>query len=109
MSITTTVHAPDVVIPRDLTIHYDPLSYADFDAPYDLFKRLRDAAPVYYNARRKLYIVSRYDDVRAGLGDHLRLSNRLGNDIDGTHDSYGTGMPVKIGPPRHTALRAAIH
>jgi cytochrome P450 len=108
MSITTTVHAPDVVIPRDLTIHYDPLSYADFDAPYDLFKRLRDEAPVYYNARRKLYVVSRYDDVRAGLGDHLRLSNRLGNDIDGTHDSYGTGMLVTLDPPRHTALRAAI-
>lgn len=108
MSITTTVHAPDLVVPRDLTIHYDPLSYADFDHPYDLFKRLRDEAPVYYNARRNLYIVSRYEDVRAGLGDHLRLSNRLGNDIDGTHDSYGTGMLVTLDPPRHTALRAAI-
>jgi cytochrome P450 len=108
MSITTTVHAADVVVPSDLTIHYDPLSFADYDYPYDLFTRLRDEAPVYYNRDRDLYIVSRYADVRAGLGDHVRLSNRFGNDIDGTHDSYGEGMLVTLDPPRHTALRAAI-
>lgn len=108
MSITTTVHAPELVIPANLTVHYDPLSYADYDYPYDLFRRLRDKAPVYYNADRDLYIVSRYADVRACLGDHVRLSNRLGNDIDGTHDSYGNGMLVALDPPRHTALRAAV-
>ncbi len=109
MSITTTVHAAqDVVVPAGLTVHYDPLSYADYDYPYDLYKRLRDEAPVYYNAERDLYIVSRYADVRAGLGDHERLSNRFGNDVDGTHDSYGKGMLVTLDPPRHTALRAAI-
>lgn len=109
MSITTTAHADQKVdIPPDLTVHYDPLSYADYDYPYDLFKRLRDDAPVYYNQERDLYVVSRYADVRAGLGDHERLSNRFGNDIDGTHDSYGEGMLVTLDPPRHTALRAAI-
>lgn len=108
MSITTSVHAPGVIVPDHLTVHYDPLSYADFDFPYDLFRRLRDDAPVFYNPERDLYIVSRYSDVRAGLGDHERLSNRLGNDVDGTHDSYGEGMLVAVDPPRHTALRAAI-
>jgi cytochrome P450 len=108
VSITTSVKAADVVVPADLTIHYDPLSYADYDYPYDLFKRLRDDAPVYYNAQRRLYVVSRYADVRAGLGDHVRLSSRFGNDVDGTHDSYGEGMLVTLDPPRHTALRAAI-
>jgi cytochrome P450 len=108
VSITTTVRASDVVVPDDLTLHYDPLSYADYDHPYDTFRRLRDDAPVYYNRERDLYVVSRYADVRAGLGDHTRLSNRLGNDIDGTHDSYGGGMLVTLDPPRHTALRTAI-
>lgn len=108
MSITTSVRVPEVIVPADLTVHYDPLSYADYDHPYDLFRRLRDQAPVYYNPERNLYIVSRYADVRAGLGDHARLSNRLGNDVDGTHDSYGDGMLVAVDPPRHTALRAAI-
>lgn len=105
---TAAASARAITVPGDLTVHYDPLSFADYDYPYDLFKRLRDAAPVFYNRERDLYIVSRYADVRAGLGDHERLSNKHGNDIDGTHDSYGDGMLVTLDPPRHTVLRSAI-
>src|SRR5690606_9095685 len=106
--ITTSVHAGGGAIPADLTLHYDPFSYADYDNPYDLFKRLRDDAPVYYNEERDIYIVSRYADVRAGLADAKRFSSARGNDIDGTHDSFGKGFLVTVDPPRHTALRAAI-
>ncbi|TFD54040.1 cytochrome P450 [Cryobacterium frigoriphilum] len=94
--------------PADLTVHYDPLSFAIYDYPYDTFKRLRDAAPVYYNADRDLYIVSRYDDVRAGLANHEQLVNGLGNDMDGTHASFGEGMLVSQDGARHTALRQAV-
>lgn len=91
-----------------LTVHYDPLSYAAYDNPYDLYRRLRDDAPVYFNAERDLYVVSRYDDVQAGLKNHEQMINALGNDIDGTHDSYGSGNLVAQDPPRHTALRASV-
>ncbi|TFB71188.1 cytochrome P450 [Cryobacterium glaciale] len=97
-----------VALPLDLSVHYDPLSYAVYDHPYDTYRRLRDAAPVYFNPDREIYVVSRYDDVRAGLANHTQLVNCLGNDIDGTHDSYGAGMLVAEDPPRHTDLRAAI-
>lgn len=93
---------------EDLTLYYDPLSYAVYDYPYDTFKRLRDATPVYFNPDREIYVVSRYDDVRAGLANSAQLVNRLGNDIDGTHDSYGKGILVSQDPPRHTNLRAAV-
>jgi cytochrome P450/flavodoxin len=106
--ITTAVQADSNLVPRDLTLHYDPFSYADFDYPYDLFKRLRDEAPVYYNAERGVYFVSRYADVRASLADTKRFSSARGNDIDGTHDSFGEGFLVTMDAPRHTALRAAI-
>jgi len=36
------------------------------------------------------------------------MVNRLGNDIDGTHDSYGKGNLVAQDQPRHTALRQAL-
>lgn len=106
--ITTAVQVDSSLTPRGLTLHYDPFSYADYDYPYDLFKRLRDEAPVYYNAERDVYFVSRYADVRAGLADTKRFSSARGNDIDGTHDSFGEGFLVTVDPPRHTALRAAI-
>ncbi|MGO1545322.1 MAG: cytochrome P450 [Gulosibacter sp.] len=95
-------------IPADLTLHYDPFSYADYDYPYDLFKRLRDEAPVYYNEERDIFIISRYRDVRACFADTKRFSSARGNDIDGTHESIGQGFLVTVDPPRHTALRAAI-
>jgi pimeloyl-[acyl-carrier protein] synthase len=83
--------------------------------PYPLFKRLRDADPVYRSEGLGTWIVSRYDHVQAGLGDP-----RLGNDrIDGymrvlsaehrrryslleSHISNWLGF---TDPPKHTRLR----
>ena len=90
------------------TVYYDPLSFPVYEHPYDLYRQLRDHAPVYYNERRDLYVISRYEDVSACLRNHEQLVNALGNDIDGTHDSYGAGMLVCYDPPRHTVLRDAI-
>jgi cytochrome P450/ferredoxin-NADP reductase len=94
--------------PGDAAVYYDPLSYAAYDHPYEIYRQLRDRAPVYYNQRRNLWVVSRYEDVRACLRNHEQMINALGNDIDGTHDSYGVGMLVCQDPPRHTVLRDAI-
>ena len=91
-----------------LTLYYDPLSYAAYDHPYDLYRQLRDNAPVYYNERRDLWVVSRHADVQAGLKNHEQMINGLGNDMDGTHNSYGKGNLVAQDPPRHTALRQAV-
>jgi cytochrome P450/ferredoxin-NADP reductase len=102
---TTTAPAPPA---SDSTVYYDPLSYAAYDHPYDLYRNLRDHAPVYYNERRDLYVISRYEDVSACLKNHEQLVNGLGNDIDGTHEFYGEGILVSQDPPRHTALRDAI-
>ena len=90
------------------TVFYDPLSYTAYDHPYETYRQLRDQAPVYYNPERDLYVVSRYADVRACLRNHEQMINALGNDIDGTHDSYGVGMLVCQDPPRHTVLREAL-
>jgi len=43
-----------VAEPDELGVHYDPLSYAAYDHPYEVYRQLRDRAPVYYNARRDL-------------------------------------------------------
>ena len=87
---------------------YDPLSYAAYDHPYEVYRQLRDHAPVSYNARRDLWVVSRYEDVSACLKNHTQLVNAFGNDMDGTHDSYGTGNLITQDQPRHTVLRAVV-
>lgn len=92
----------------DPGVFYDPLSYAAYDHPYELYRILREKAPVYYNARRDLFVVSRYEDVRAGLLDHEHFSSVLGNDMDGTHASYGPGNLIMVDEPRHSTLRSAV-
>ena len=52
--------------------------------------------------------MSGHADVQAGLKNHERMVNALGNGMDGTHNSYGTGNLVAQDPPRHTALRQAV-
>lgn len=94
--------------PGDPAVFFDPLSYAAYDHPYELYRILREKAPVYYNERRDLYVVSRYEDVRAGLRNHGQLSSAAGNDMDGTHASYGLGNLIAVDAPRHTALRSAV-
>jgi len=93
-----------VAEPGEFGVYYDPLSYAAYDHPYEVYRQLRDQAPVFYNARRDLWVVSRYADVRACLKNHEQMVNALGNDMDGTHDSYGTGNLVAQDQPRHTML-----
>lgn len=100
--------SPETATNGPLNVYFDPLSYAVFDHPYPIYRQLRDHAPVYYNERRDLWVVSRHEDVQACLRNHEQLVNKFGNDIDGTHDSYGVGFLVCQDPPRHTVLRDAV-
>ncbi len=50
-------------------IYYDPYDF-DIDAdPYPLWRRMRDEAPLYYNAKYDFYALSRFDDVERSLVD----------------------------------------
>jgi cytochrome P450/ferredoxin-NADP reductase len=89
-------------------VYYDPLSYAAYDHPYEIYRELRRIAPVYYNARRDVFVVSRYEDVRTCLRNHEQLVNALGNDIDGSHDSYGPGNLIALDDPYHNVVRAVV-
>jgi cytochrome P450/ferredoxin-NADP reductase len=89
-------------------VSYDPLSYAAYDHPYDVYALLRDKAPVYYNARRDLWVLSRYEDVRACLRNNEQFVNALGNDMDGTHDSYGPGNLIALDEPHHAVIREVV-
>jgi cytochrome P450/ferredoxin-NADP reductase len=91
-----------------LGVYYDPLSYAAYDHPYDVYAQLRDQAPVYYNPRRDLWVLSRYAEVKQCLADHEHFVNALGNDMDGTHDSYGPGNLIALDEPHHGVIREVV-
>jgi cytochrome P450 len=105
---SSTVVSKIIAPPADANIFYDPLTFADYDHPYDVYRQLRDNAPVYFSPRLGVWVLSRYEDVQAAFKNHEQMISSKGNDIDGTHDSYGKGNLVAQDPPRHTALRQAV-
>ena len=48
-------------------VEFDPFSAQFFDDPSEVYRRLRDEAPVYFNERYGFYALSRFDDVVAPL------------------------------------------
>lgn len=60
----------------------NPYDYDFHDDPYPVYQRLRDDTPLYYNEDLKFWALSRHEDVRAGFGDNVRLSNRNGVLLD---------------------------
>ena len=47
--------------PMTSSLDFDPL--APMDDPYPVYRRLRDEAPVHHNAERRMWSVTRFDDV----------------------------------------------
>ncbi len=50
-------------------LYYDPYDFDIDTDPYPIWKRLRDEAPLYYNAKYDFYAVSRFDDVERCMLD----------------------------------------
>ena len=81
-------------------LRYDPYALENVQDPYPTFKRLRDEAPVYFNAERNFYALSRYDDVFMAHRDAKRFSSAGGVTIEGKE----AGLPLLIlrDPPDHS-------
>ena len=64
---TEAAHGSDVYFdPYDVDINADP---------YPTFRRLREEAPLYYNAQHDFYALSRFADVNKALVDHETFSS----------------------------------
>ena len=60
-------------------LYYDPYDVGINADPYPVFRRLREAAQLYYNERYDFFAVSRYEDVERGFKDRATfISGRRG-------------------------------
>lgn len=87
--------------------------------PFEYFARLRDDAPVLWNARHKAWLVARYSDVAAALQNDAFGSDRVGpyfdrvkiadrERLEGLISILGRWL-VFLSPPDHTRLRGLVH
>jgi cytochrome P450 len=92
----------------------DELSWDPFDteidtAPYEIWRRLRDEAPVYRNERFDFYALSRFDDVDRASRDPATFSSAHGTVLElMTDEPYPDAPLIFLDPPEHTRLRALV-
>jgi cytochrome P450 len=93
-----------------------PLSTSAFRAnPYSLYQELRTQAPVAQTQLpdgTEVYVVSRYEDVLAGLKDERLIKNIHNARPDanaGIARMMNDASMLKADPPQHTRLRALAH
>jgi cytochrome P450 len=91
-------------------VHYDPWD-VDLNAdPYPMFRRIRENAPLYYNAEHDFYALSRFDDVNRALVDHQTFSSARGVvlEIIKAGIEIPPGLLIFEDPPVHDIHRSLL-
>lgn len=90
---------------------FDPFSEEFFTSPWEIYERLREEAPVYYNAEHDFYALSRHEDVAAAFKDHQTYSSAYGLDL--AMVKSGEPLPMKMiilmDPPEHRQMRSLVN
>jgi cytochrome P450 len=93
-------------------LEFDPFSDEYFNGPYDLYRRLRDDAPVYFNEQYGFWALFRYEDVCAAHKDWQTFSSAHGVDLStlSTDESIIRMYRsiIMMDPPEHDRLRALV-
>jgi cytochrome P450 len=100
----------DQLAQTDPSVAWDPL--VQLDDPYPVYRRLRQAAPVYHHRDRDVWVLTRFDDIVAAAKDWETFSSSAGgtgNDVDDTYQLFlPAGDLPAADPPLHTRLRGAL-
>jgi cytochrome P450 len=90
-------------------VYWDPFDPALRDDPYPLWRRLRDEAPLWWNARHGFWVLSRFADIEAAHKDAKTFSSSHGTTIEiMTDEPMETGMMIALDAPSHTSLRTLV-
>lgn len=93
-------------------MEFDPFSSTFFDDPTEVYRRLRDEAPVYFSERYGFYALSRFDDVVAAHRDWHAFSSTHGVDLSSLSKDAAfiksLGMIIMMDPPEHDRFRTLV-
>jgi cytochrome P450 len=93
-------------------VEFDPFGDDYFNDPTDVYRRLRDEAPVYFSEKYGFYALSRFADVLAAHRDWETYSSAHGIDLSTlSKDSeliQSFKSIIMMDPPEHDRLRALV-
>lgn len=89
---------------------FDPVSQDYFDNPYEIYRRMRDEAPLYYDERQDFYALTRHEDVAAALKDHEAFSSSRGCDLAMVRSEEPPQKSIIfMDPPEHRHMRSLLN
>ena len=90
-------------------LYWDPYDEEIERSPYEVWRRMRDEAPVYRNDKHDFYALTRFADVEGAHRDPQTFSSARGTvlEIMGP-DLSRTGQMIFLDPPEHTSLRHLV-
>ena len=98
---------------------FDPFSEEFFTNPFDIYRRMREEAPLYYDEKEDFYALTRHEDVAAALKDFETYSStpwlRPGDGAQGhlrgdeIHHLHGSAGPPPHAQPAQQGLHPAGH
>jgi cytochrome P450 len=99
-----------VTTSTDSHVRFDPYDVELIADPYPMFARLREEAPLYYNAEYDFFAVSRYADVNKALVDHATFSSARGAILEliKANMDIPSGMLIFEDPPIHDVHRKLL-
>ncbi|MGE2720503.1 cytochrome P450 [Mycolicibacterium celeriflavum] len=90
---------------------FDPFSQEYFDGPWEIYRRLREEAPVYYSEEHDFYALSRHEDVAAAYKDFATYSSAYGLDLSTIRadEPIVAKMIILMDPPEHRHMRSLVN
>ena len=90
---------------------FDPFSEEFFNGAWDIYRRLREEAPVYYNDEYDFYALSRHEDVAAAYKDFETYSSAYGLDLSTvrSNEPMMAKMIIVMDPPEHRQMRSLVN
>ncbi|KUH80213.1 MULTISPECIES: cytochrome P450 [unclassified Mycobacterium] len=89
---------------------FDPYSQEYFDDPYEIYARMRDETPIYYDEEQDFYALTRHADVAAALKDHESFSSTRGCHLNMIKSGKGFQKSIIfMDPPEHRFMRSLLN
>ncbi|MEB3979893.1 cytochrome P450 [Mycobacterium sp. 663a-19] len=90
---------------------FDPFSEEFFNNPFEIYRRMREDAPLYYDEKEDFYALTRHEDVAAAFKDFETYSSARGCDLA----MVRKGLPpeqksiIFMDPPEHRHMRSLLN
>jgi cytochrome P450 len=89
---------------------FSPYAQEYFDNPYEIYRRMRDEAPIYYDEELDFYALTRHADVAAAFKDHESFSSARGCHLMQIRSGETPEkMIIFMDPPDHRHMRSLLN